>query len=125
MAGRPRGQSSSPGGGKNFLFSMPFRPALGFTRRVIQWVPGLERPGREADHSPPTTAEVKKTCVYTSTPLCAFRRSAYLVMYRDNLFFTFLTNYSRPSLYRVLGHNPQYDSMERPLLQFTGTEISQ
>jgi hypothetical protein len=30
--------------------------------------PGVKRPGRESDHSPPTSAEVKKTWVYTSTP---------------------------------------------------------
>jgi hypothetical protein len=30
------------------------------------------RPGREADHSPPTSAEVKKMCMYTSTPSYAF-----------------------------------------------------
>jgi hypothetical protein len=35
---------------------------------VIQWVPGVKRPGREADHLPPTSAEVKQTWVYTSTP---------------------------------------------------------
>jgi hypothetical protein len=29
--------------------------------------PGVKRPGLEADHSPPTSAEVKKTWVYTST----------------------------------------------------------
>jgi hypothetical protein len=29
--------------------------------------PGLKRPGREADHSPPASAEVKKTWIYTST----------------------------------------------------------
>jgi hypothetical protein len=39
----------------------------------IQWVPGhlspeLKRPGREADHSPTTTVQVKKTWTYTSTP---------------------------------------------------------
>jgi hypothetical protein len=28
--------------------------------------------GREADHSPPTIAEVKKTWIYTSTPPFAF-----------------------------------------------------
>jgi hypothetical protein len=28
----------------------------------------VKRPGREADHSPLTSAEVKKTWVYTSTP---------------------------------------------------------
>jgi hypothetical protein len=31
--------------------------------------PGVKRPGREADHSPPTSAEVKKMWIYTSTPL--------------------------------------------------------
>jgi hypothetical protein len=30
--------------------------------------PEVKRPGREADHSPPTSAEVKKTWIYTSTP---------------------------------------------------------
>jgi hypothetical protein len=28
--------------------------------------------GREADHSPPTSAEVKKMWIYTSTPLYVF-----------------------------------------------------
>jgi hypothetical protein len=30
--------------------------------------PGVKRPGREADHSPPSSAEVKNTWSYTSTP---------------------------------------------------------
>jgi hypothetical protein len=39
----------------------------------IQWVPGVlppgvKRPGSEADHSPPASAEVKKIWIYTSTP---------------------------------------------------------
>jgi hypothetical protein len=34
--------------------------------------PGLKRQGREADHSPPTSAEVKKMWIYTSTPLYVF-----------------------------------------------------
>jgi hypothetical protein len=38
--------------------------------------PGVQRPGREADHSPPTSAEVKKTWVYTSTPHTSSWRSA-------------------------------------------------
>jgi hypothetical protein len=42
----------------------------------IKWVPGylslgLKRPGREADHSP-TSAEVKKTWIYTSAPPYVF-----------------------------------------------------
>jgi hypothetical protein len=41
--------------------------ALGPTQTPIQWVPGalslgVKRPGREADHSPPSSAEVKE-CV--------------------------------------------------------------
>jgi hypothetical protein len=41
------------------------RPALGSTQPPIQRVvgdlsPGVKRPGREADHSPPISAEVKK-----------------------------------------------------------------
>jgi hypothetical protein len=34
--------------------------------------PGVKRQGREADHSPPTSAEVKKMWIYTSTPLYVF-----------------------------------------------------
>jgi hypothetical protein len=30
--------------------------------------PGVKRPGREADHSPPCSAEVKNAWSYTSTP---------------------------------------------------------
>jgi hypothetical protein len=30
--------------------------------------PGVKRPGREADHSPPSSAEVKNIWSYTSTP---------------------------------------------------------
>jgi hypothetical protein len=32
----------------------------------------VKRPGREADHSPLTSAEVKKMWIYTSTPPYAF-----------------------------------------------------
>jgi hypothetical protein len=33
---------------------------------------GVKRQVREADHSPPTNAEVKKMWIYTSTPSYAF-----------------------------------------------------
>jgi hypothetical protein len=67
----------SPGRVKNFLFSTWSKPALGPTQPPIQWVPGalspgVKRQGREADHSPPASAEVKKTWIYTSTPPYAF-----------------------------------------------------
>jgi hypothetical protein len=34
--------------------------------------PGVKRPGHETGHSPPTSAEVKNTWIYTSTPPCVF-----------------------------------------------------
>jgi hypothetical protein len=71
------GRSWSPGRIKNFLFSKSSRPALRSTQHSIQWVQGalslaVKRPGREADHSPPASAEVKKLWIYTSTPPYAF-----------------------------------------------------
>jgi hypothetical protein len=80
-AGWPRGQSSSPGRVKNFLYSTASRPALGSTQPPIQWVlgvlsQGIKRPGREADHSPPASAEAKKMWIYTSTPHTPSWRSA-------------------------------------------------
>jgi hypothetical protein len=35
-------------------------------------VPVVKSPGREADHSPPTSAEVKKMWIYTTTPPYVF-----------------------------------------------------
>jgi hypothetical protein len=68
--------SSGPGRVKNFHFSISSRPALGSIQPPIKWVPGLfpgiKRQGREADHSPPTTAEIKKMWIYTSTPPYVF-----------------------------------------------------
>jgi hypothetical protein len=48
-----------------FFFTTASRTALGLTQPPIQWVPGalslgIKRPGREADHSPPSNAEVKE-----------------------------------------------------------------
>jgi hypothetical protein len=48
-----------------FLFTTASRTVLGLTHPPIQWVPGViylgvKRPGREADHSPPFSAEVKE-----------------------------------------------------------------
>jgi hypothetical protein len=61
-----------PVGSKNFHFSISSRPALGFTQPPIKWVVGVKRQGREAHHSPPTSAEVKKMWIYTFTPLYVF-----------------------------------------------------
>ena len=53
------GPGSNPGGGEIFR---PSKPALGPTQPPVKWVQGLSggkvRPGRAADHSPPSSAEV-------------------------------------------------------------------
>jgi hypothetical protein len=57
-------------------FTSPYRPdrLWGPTQPPIQWVPvvislGVKRSGYEADHLPPAIAGVKKTWIYTFTPL--------------------------------------------------------
>jgi hypothetical protein len=53
------------------MFFMSSRPALVSTQTPIQWVPvfspEVKRPGREVDLSSPTSAEIKKMWIYTST----------------------------------------------------------
>jgi hypothetical protein len=83
-----------------YLFTTVSRTALGPTQPPIKWVPGtlslgVKRPGHEADHSPPSSAEVKNAWSYTSTPQYVFMAWC-LVKHRDN--FTFTSNL------RVLGN---------------------
>jgi hypothetical protein len=49
--------------------------------------PGVKRPAREADHSPPSSAEVKNAWSYNSTPQYVFIAWC-LVKHRDNFTFT-------------------------------------
>jgi hypothetical protein len=58
--------------GLGIFFTTASRPALGPTQPPIQWVPGtlsvgVKRLGREANHSPPSSAEIKE-CVYLYFP---------------------------------------------------------
>jgi hypothetical protein len=71
------GRSSSPGIIKNFRFSTSSRPALGPPSLISRgywklFPPGVKRQRRESDHSPPTSAEVKKTWISTTTSPSVF-----------------------------------------------------
>jgi hypothetical protein len=65
---------SSPGRGwEFFFFTTVSKPALGTTQPPIQWVTralsmGVKWLRREADHSLPSSAEVKNAWSYTSPP---------------------------------------------------------
>jgi len=52
-------RSISDRGWDIFLLVIAPRPALEPTQSPIQWIAGVKRPEREADHSPPSSAEVK------------------------------------------------------------------
>jgi hypothetical protein len=71
------GQSSSAVRVKNFVFPTSFRPVLGPPSHVCNGYRRLSPQSKAADawkvdHSPPTSAEVKKTWICTSTPLYVF-----------------------------------------------------
>jgi hypothetical protein len=77
-----------------FLFTTASRTSLGPTKPPNQWVPrtlslGVKRPWREADHSPPPSAEVKE-CVelLLHSPNTPSWRGAQL-KHRDNFTSTF------------------------------------
>jgi hypothetical protein len=50
---------------------------------------GAKRPGREADHSPPTSGGVKKTWIYTSTTPYVFM-AQWLINYALKQFNLFI-----------------------------------
>jgi hypothetical protein len=58
----------------------PLRPAVGPTQPHINWVPvffflGVKRPGREVDHAPPSSADVKNDWSRTCTVLTSKSRN--------------------------------------------------
>jgi hypothetical protein len=59
------GQDSIPGTGKELFFYTASRLTMGPIQPPAQWVPGArfpaeKRPERDDDHSPPSSAEIKK-----------------------------------------------------------------
>jgi hypothetical protein len=80
--------------GQHYLtFTTASRPAVGPTQPPIQWVPGalslgIKQPRREADHSHPSSADVKRMRGAIPALLQYVFMVWCLVKHRDN--FTFL-----------------------------------
>jgi hypothetical protein len=78
-------------GQRTFPLSSVSRPALGPTQPPVQWVPGVlspgvkARPGRDADHSSPSSAEVVNEKLYLLSPQVPPWRVTGLLYF----FFTF------------------------------------
>jgi hypothetical protein len=77
-----------------FLFNTASREALEHNQPPTQWVPetislGVKRPGREAAHSPPFSAEVKKRGAILLLPQYAFMAWC-LVREQGQLYFILL-----------------------------------
>jgi hypothetical protein len=77
-----------------FLFTTASRTALGPTQPPIQWVQralslAVKRPGREADHSPPCSAEVKEWVeLYLHLQYAFVGLRPVRKKHRDNFMFT-------------------------------------
>jgi hypothetical protein len=72
QAEEPRGRSSSRGRGKIFLLFTSSRPVLVPTQPSV---PGEKRPGRDVNHSPPSSAEVKNNTAIHPLPNASAWRS--------------------------------------------------
>jgi hypothetical protein len=80
-----------------FFFTAASRTSLGPTQ-PIQWVAealslAVKRLGCEADHSPPSSAEVKNACSYTSAPQYVFM--AWCLVKQRDYFTLFCAQLSR------------------------------
>ena len=90
---------SNPGG--RARFSVPVQTGLGATQPPVQWVPGLfrvkERPGRDADPSPPSSAVAMNEWNSTSTPpmgrtactepQCLYKGALYLYLSAEHILY--------------------------------------
>jgi len=66
-----------------FFFATASRPVLGSHPASYPMSPGGSSPGGEADHSPPSNAEVKNAWNYTTTHPYVFA-AWFLVKHRNN-----------------------------------------
>jgi hypothetical protein len=73
---------------QGYLYLFPIllhneQTGCGPTRLPSQWVPGIKQPGREADHSPTSIADVKFGGVVLPLPQMSSWNGAYLIMHKE------------------------------------------
>jgi hypothetical protein len=96
-----------------FLFTTASGAALGPARPPVRWVPGtlslgVKRPGREADHSPQSSDEIKGWVeLYLHSPIRLHGVVLSLKKHRDN--FTFSFTFHTGYIPRAISHNPWSD----------------
>jgi hypothetical protein len=56
--------------------------------------PGIKKPGSEDDHSSPTSAEAKKTWIYTSTPPYVFMEQCLISQTQGKFYLTICSGMS-------------------------------
>jgi hypothetical protein len=79
-----------------WFFSSPVM-VLGPIQPPIQWVPrapssGVERPGHEADHSLPTSAQVKNMWIYICIPPYVFMAQCLISWAQGQLYLFHITH---------------------------------
>jgi hypothetical protein len=99
------GRSSIPGRAKTFLFSAHSRPAMRPTQTPIQWArgdlsPEVKRPGHKADHSPPSSVEVKNGGDIPPLRHTSVFMEWYLIKHRDDFTFAFTIVWDVTEVYR-------------------------
>ena len=73
----------------DFLLSETSRRAVVPTQPSIQWLPGIKRPGPEADHTPPCSADVRNKWNYNYTPPVRLH-TAHIAAYCDSSLPSFI-----------------------------------
>jgi hypothetical protein len=131
-AGRPEFWDSIPGAGGEFSLHTASRLVLRPAQPPIQRVPGalslvVKRPEIEANHSPPSSAEVNNAWSCTSTPQYVFM-AWYVVEHRDDftfyLYLLFTVIFISYQVTAIIKHALSYNIPPREALKYI-TEILQ
>jgi hypothetical protein len=117
--------------GLKIFFTIASITALGTTQPPVQWVPGalslgVKLQGREADQSPPSSAEIKNAWSYFSNTQYVFMAWC-LVKHRDNFTFTsaLVSHVEYIPKYLTLKVSEQFTSRRFPVQESKGDSAKQ